>query len=298
MDSIKGAVFDIQRYSLHDGEGIRTTVFFKGCPLRCAWCANPESWTSAPVLFFSQARCIKCGCCAAFKGIAMTKEGPIIHRDMCDDIEGIASVCPSGAMIIKGQQMTAKEVVDEVIKDLAFYERSGGGVTLSGGDPLLQPQFAAEILRLCKERGIHTVIETEGDVAFEAFEQVKPYTDQFFFDMKLADSNLHKKYTGTDNTRILHNLEKLCKEAEVCVRIPIIPGVNNTEEELQNIANILCKFNIGEYELLAFHQYGKGKYKSCGIEYPMAEAESMSQEAFEVIKEYFDKIVKTAEGED
>lgn len=297
MGTVIGNIFDIQRYSIHDGTGIRTTIFFKGCPLRCKWCSNPESWESAPTLFFSKARCIQCGSCAAFDGITMGEESPVIDRRLCTAIEDIAEVCPTQAMTIKGKQMTVEAVMNEIVKDTAFYRNSRGGVTLSGGEVLLQPLFAKELLMGCKKQGFHTIIETEGAVSWEAFEMVIPYVDSFFFDVKLADSEKHRRFTGVPNDRILHNLKRLINRASVCVRIPVIPGVNDNKEELGCIARILREYNVAEYELLSFHQYGKGKYASCGIEYPMADA-NLPEESFHILKEYFDRTVTAAERED
>jgi len=297
MDIITGNIFDIQRYSIHDGAGIRTTIFFKGCPLRCKWCSNPESWEAAPTLFFSKARCIQCGSCSTFDGITMGEAGPVIDRSLCTRIEDIAAVCPTQGMTIKGKQMTVEDIMSEIVKDTSFYRNSNGGVTLSGGEVLLQAHFARELLKECKQQGFHTIIETEGAVSWEAFEMVLPYVDSFYFDVKLADNEKHRQFTGMSNEGILDNLKRLIGRAQVCVRIPVIPGVNDDEEELGRIVKILRDYNVAEYELLAFHQYGKGKYASCGIEYPMADA-SLPEESFHILKEYFDRTVTAEERED
>lgn len=290
MGDIRGNVFDIQRYSIHDGQGIRTTVFLKGCPLRCRWCANPESWTSAPQLFFSEARCIKCGTCARFDGIVMEEPGPVIDRTKCKEIAEIAAACPSGALSVKGKLMTVSEVMAEAAKDIPFYNKSNGGVTLSGGEPLLQPEFAAALLRACKEKGLHTIIETSGAAGWKNLKEVLPYTDQFFYDVKLAGSDLHERFTGMKNDTILSNLKRLKESgADVCVRVPVIPGVNDDKEELKNIVQVLKDLEVNRYELLPFHQYGKGKYKSCGMEYELCELEQMPAEKFEILSSYFDE---------
>lgn len=274
-----GHVFDIQRYSIHDGPGIRTTVFVKGCPLRCKWCANPESWSASPQLFFSSARCIRCGACTQFEGITMGVDGPVIEREKCRDIGRIADVCPAGALSVKGRNMTVAEVMHEVEKDIPFYRRSGGGVTVSGGEPLLQKDFTVGLLAACKEKGLHTIIETAGDVPWESLEAVVPYTDQFFYDVKLVDNGLHRVCTGRENIQILSNLKKLAAAgAGLCVRIPMIPAVNDNEKELRAIAGVLKDSGISQYELLAFHQYGKGKYSSCGIHYELSDLEQMTDE--------------------
>lgn len=294
MEGIKtdlvGNVFDIQRYSIHDGPGIRTTVFLKGCPMRCKWCANPESWSAVPQLFFSRARCIKCGSCSLVDGITMGENGPVIEREKCRDMERAAMVCPAGALSIKGRGMTIEEVLFEIKKDIPFYKRSGGGVTVSGGEALLQAEFTVELLKACKEMGLHTVVETCGNVPWENMEAVIPYTDQFFYDVKIVDEELHKEYTGQSNAAILENLKKLAAAGvDICVRTPLIPGVNDKEEELLAIAHALKEFGIAKYELLAFHQYGKGKYESCGMKYELGHLEQMSEENKNKWNAYFEK---------
>lgn len=290
MKDTIGNVFDIQRYSIHDGPGIRTTVFLKGCPLRCKWCANPESWSAAPQLFFSEARCIKCGICTAFEGITMGDEGPVIERENLGDITEIAKACPSGALSVKGRNMTVAEVMEEVVKDIPFYKKSNGGVTASGGDPLLQAGFVEQLFKACQEKNLHTIIETSGYAPWESLERILPYTDQFFYDIKLGDCGLHEKYTGVHNTKIIDNLVQLIKAgADVCVRIPVVPTVNDSEEELKRIAQILKNCGISKYELLPFHQYGKGKYKSCGIEYGLEDLETIPVERMEILSDYFKK---------
>lgn len=293
MDTI-GNVFDIQRYSIHDGPGIRTTVFLKGCPLRCKWCANPESWSASPQLFFSEARCIKCGACSAFEGITMTDNGPLIQREKCQDIVSIAEVCPSGALSVKGKNMTVAEVFHEIEKDIPFYERSGGGITASGGEPLLQSEFVKQLFQCCKERKLHTIIETSGSVPWENLESVIPYTDQFFYDIKLASSDLHEKYVGCDNSGIISNLKALVNAgAEVCVRVPVVPTVNDNKEELKEIAQILKSSGVSNYELLSFHQYGKGKYSSCGIEYELGDLEPLSADRKKALENYFEECMNS-----
>lgn len=291
----KGNVFDIQRYSIHDGEGIRTTVFLKGCPLRCKWCSNPESWKAKPQLFHSRARCIKCWLCTAFAGITKDTDGPNIEWDKVrnEDLRDIAKVCPSQAMQVKGKLMTVSEVMKIVESDTMFYKQSNGGVTVSGGEALKQPEFVAELFKACKAKDINTAIETAGYVSWKDFEVVIPYTDHFFFDVKFADSNLHKKFVDKPNERILDNLEKLVKAgASVTVRIPIIPDVNDNKDELEAIAQTLKERGVSSYELLAFHQYGKGKYKSCGIEYEFEDVEQMPTDKMEKIRESFRLFLK------
>lgn len=289
MRELKGNVFDIQRYSIHDGDGIRTVVFLKGCPLRCKWCANPESQSSSPQLFFSPSRCIGCASCVrSCKNNEMTwEDGKLqIHWDRCnnDDLEW-TKVCPAKALIIKGEWMSVEEVMTEIEKDRLFYEKSKGGVTLSGGEPLAQSEFAAALLEECKEKGIHTAIETTGYVKREVLEQVIPFTDLFLYDFKVLDSAKHKKWTNVENGRILKNLKYLAEmKADIIVRTPLIPGVNDSIDEIKSMVATLKKYGIKKYDILPFHQYGSKKYNSCGINYSMREIEPPDEKTIEEIR--------------
>lgn len=291
---IKGNVFDIQRYSIHDGQGIRTTIFLKGCPLRCKWCSNPESWETQPQLFYSPSRCIQCWLCTSFEGISKGIKGPHIkwNKIQDSDLENIAKVCPSQAMQVKGKLMDVAGVMEVVEKDIPFYKQSNGGITVSGGEPLKQPEFVEALLRACKKKGIHTAIETAGHVNWDNFKRILPCTDHFFFDIKLADSDLHQRFVGKPQDKILENLERLIKSgANLTVRTPVIPGVNDSEDELKAIAQVLKKYGVSSYELLAFHQYGKGKYQSCGMEYELKEMEQMEKERMAGVREFFKKLM-------
>lgn len=292
MEIRQGNVFDIQRYSIHDGPGIRTVVFLKECPLRCKWCSNPESWQEAPQLFYSSTRCISCmSCVQSCPNQEVTEEkgeenGIKIHWDRCQgrSMEWV-DVCPTKALSVKGKWMKVEEVFSEIIKDEAFYRQSHGGVTLSGGEPLLQADFAAELLGLCRDNGIHTAIETTGYVPRINLEKVLPVTDLFLYDLKSADSETHKKWTGADNHKILQNLEWLSKQkVNIFVRTPMIPGVNDKEEDILEIIEILQRNEIHNYDILPFHQYGSGKYLSCGVEYTMQDVKPFSEEYIEKIR--------------
>lgn len=288
----RGNVFDVQRYSIHDGPGIRTVVFLKGCPLRCKWCSNPESWQEAPQLFYTASRCIGClSCVQNCPNQEVTEEkteenGLEIHWGRCrsENLKWV-EVCPTKALSVKGKWMTAEEVLNEVIKDEAFYRQSRGGVTLSGGEPLLQADFAAELLGLCKEHGIHTAIETTGCVPRENLKKALPVTDLFLYDLKSADSGVHKKWTGTDNHKIFQNLEWLsAQKANIFVRTPMIPGVNDKEQDIFDIIEMLQRNEIHNYDILPFHQYGSGKYLSCGVEYTMQDAKPLPEEYVKKIR--------------
>ena len=244
----QGILFDIQRNSFVDGPGIRTTVFFKGCNLRCKWCHNPESQSFNKQIMFYKNKCTGCGRC----------------RDLTVDDEKF--FCFNDAKEICGKEYTVDEVFAEVVKDKVFYENSGGGVTFSGGECMLQIDFLSEILKKSKETGIHTAVDTAGHVPYERFERILPYTDLFLYDVKCFDSEKHKQYTGVENDLILENLKKLLATGKhVWVRIPIIGTINDTEEEMQKIKAFLktCQ-TPQEIELLPYHAMGEHKYAAIG----------------------------------
>ena len=252
-------IFDIERNSFVDGPGIRTTVFFKGCNLRCAWCHNPESQSAVAQMLFYKNRCTGCGKC---------KEKCKNSLASCDLCGKCTLYCPSDAREICGKEYTPDEVVREIVKDKLFYENSGGGVTFSGGECMLQIDFLEEVLKASKESEIHTAVDTAGHLPYEYFERILPYTDLFLYDIKSFDSECHKRYTGVGNERILENLAKLLSTGKpVWVRIPVIPSVNDTEEEMENIRAFLDKHGYPEkVELLPYHAMGEHKYEAVGKE--------------------------------
>ena len=252
-------IFDIQRNSYVDGPGIRTTVFFKGCNLRCAWCHNPESQNPKREMLFYKDKCIGCGKC---------KEKCPNSLEKCDFCEKCTIFCPRDAREICGREYTAEEVLKIILKDKSFYDASGGGVTFSGGECMLQIDFLEEILRLCKENGIHTAVDTAGHVPYDYFERILPYTDLFLYDVKCLDSEKHKKFVSVSNARILENLEKLLAAgASVLVRIPVIPEVNDSAEEMKAVSAFLRKRNNSpRVELLPYHRMGEHKYEALGKE--------------------------------
>lgn len=245
-------IFDIERNSFVDGPGIRTTVFFKGCNLRCAWCHNPESQEFKPQMMFYKDKCKGCGKC---KEICQTP-------DNCTLCGKCTFYCPVDARKVCGKEYTVQEVYDEIVKDKSYYDNSGGGVTFSGGECMLQIDFLAEILKKCKENGIHTAVDTAGHIPFENFEKILPYTDLFLYDIKFFDREKHKEYIGIDNSLILENLKKLFKaDTKIWIRIPIIADVNGNQEEMQKIKDFISECGKPEkVELLPYHAMGENKY--------------------------------------
>ncbi|MBA7566243.1 4-hydroxyphenylacetate decarboxylase activating enzyme [subsurface metagenome] len=269
---IKGMVFNIERYAVHDGPGIRTIVFLVGCPLRCLWCQNPEGMELKPQLAFFPDKCTGCMRCLSVcpnKAIERVNEKILMNWDKCNRCLKCVKICPNEARKSLTKTMTSKEVLEEVIKDIPFYRRSGGGVTLSGGDPLFQVDFASEILRLCQKEKIHTVIETSGFIDWDDFVKILKSTDFIFFDIKHMNSIKHKYGTGVDNKKILENLRKITNlNKNIVIRICIIPGFNNSEKNIKDTAKFVKNLkNIRKIELLPYHNLGVIKYERMGKTY-------------------------------
>ena len=266
-----GQVFEIQRFSIHDGPGIRTTVFLKGCPLRCLWCHNPESIDPRPLLSFVADKCINCGSCAEVcpKQAHVMDEslGHVFLRKKCDTLGACAEVCPSKALEIVGRNMTHNEVLEQVLRDRPFYEASGGGVTISGGEPLLQIDFAEVLLRNVKAAGVSTAVETAGHVMFERLARVAPYTDLFLFDIKETDDVLHQKFTGVSGAQIRKNLVMLHDiGASILMRLPIIPGLNDRKAHFREVARFTEPLTgLVGVEVMPYHSLGLSKRERLGL---------------------------------
>lgn len=268
MSEKKGKIFDISRFCLNDGPGIRTTVFFKGCPLSCVWCHNPESQSTKFEILYSKNKCVNCGKCvvACNKQCHTFKNGHIFDRTACISCGNCAKECPSNALRLVGKNYSAEEIIKEVLKDKIYYEESGGGLTVSGGEPLMQIDFLEQLLKYAKKENLHTCIETCGYAKKESFEKIVHLTDCFLFDWKETDAEKHKKFTGKDNMLILENLEFLNSvNTKIILRIPLIPNFNDSWEHLNGIAEIANKYhNIKKIEIMPYHPLGLSKSEELG----------------------------------
>lgn len=267
---MNATVFDIQRFSVHDGPGIRTTVFMKGCPLRCQWCHNPEGLHPFPELQFFKDECI--GCCRCGK------------RESVSD----AKACPTGALRVCGMSVSTEDVLAEISRDALFYG-DDGGVTFSGGECLMQADFVASVLKSARDAGIHTAIDTSGCVRWSAIEKTLDVCELYLYDVKCADPSLHKEYTGVDNTLILDNLRRLSSLGKrIWIRVPVIPDFNNTEDEMNAIASIVSSLpSVEQATLMPYHTLGASKYATLGLEYPYDTSKNIGAQELEAYKNIF-----------
>ena len=291
MESLRATVFDIQRYSVHDGPGIRTLVFFKGCPLRCKWCQNPESLAREPEMAFFANKCIGCGECAKVcpREAVVFEDGRRINRELCDRCGECAEVCYAEALTVIGKEYDIHSLLDAVERDRPFYEQSGGGVTVSGGEPTLQFDFLLEFLRAAKEAGLNTVIETCGVFAWSKFEELLPYLDIIYFDLKVADGEEHRRLTGASNDRIVANARALVKSGkEVVFRVPLVPGLTTTEENISGLIELLRELNQEKVHLLPYHKMGESKLRQIDSPLEALGLERFSDEQLAEVKRRFE----------
>ncbi len=275
-------IFDVQRFCVYDGPGIRTTVFFKGCNMHCAWCHNPESFSTEAQLLFRKDKCIFCGACTVCPNGAHVLEGGEHRflRERCTGCGLCAAKCPAEALELSGKAMTAGEVMDIIDRDAKYYKSSGGGVTFSGGEASLHRELLTELLKACRERGYHTALETNGLISEEFLTELLPLTDLFLFDCKHTDPEAHKKWTGAPLEPVLDTLERLEKAgAKVILRCPIIPGVNDTKEHFAGIRRLKESHScIQKAEIMAYHDIGKTKWDALGVPYSLTELKTVSPE--------------------
>ena len=282
---INGRIFNIQRFCTDDGPGIRTTVFFKGCPLRCLWCHNPESQKKDSEITYDESKCIACGRCVTVcpTGSHTLTKKHIFERESCNGCGACSEVCPSQALELFGKTASVQEIYYEVRRDKIFYDTSGGGVTLSGGEPLYQPKLATALLKRCKEGGIHTAIETCGFADETALLSVLEYCDLVLFDIKETDSERHKRYTGAPLEPILRNLGMINeRKIPFIIRAPIIPDLNDREEHFSELRKIRDALEYcGGIEIMPYHKTGSYKYALLDRDYSLSDIEAPSKETAE-----------------
>lgn len=268
---MKGIITDIERFALKDGPGIRTTVFFKGCNMHCKWCHNPETLRSSPQLMQYEDKCIGCGMCVKQcpTGARFIEDGKLcFDRERCNTCGACASACFSGALVQSGKEMSVEDILSEVRQDIPYYRNSGGGVTLSGGEVSVQPEFALELLRALRKEGISTALETNLLAPWVVYQKLLPELDLLMFDIKLFDGAAHRKWTGVGNETILENARRAAGEIPYLVRTPVIPGVNDNEQEIASIADFIKGLGgeLQYYELLRFNPLGESKYTALRLE--------------------------------
>ena len=295
-----GWVFDIQKFSLHDGPGIRDLIFLKGCPLRCQWCANPESQRPHPEIGYNINRCIgfeACGLCqdvcpekAVSRGVSGRAS---IDRSRCNHCGRCTTVCPDRALELIGREMNIAEILDIVATDEGFHFRSAGGVTVGGGDPMMQADFVNALLRACRQRGIDTAVETAGYGGWEQLQKICRYANWVFYDVKSMNAEKHMAFTGVSNVQILENLSRLSvrlPDTPIVVRTPIIPGFNDTDKDISAIVKFLRTIGtLKDYELLPYHKFGTAKYRQLGKTYLCPDITFPSQERMERLRAIADE---------
>jgi pyruvate formate lyase activating enzyme len=275
----KALVTNVQKYNMHDGPGVRTLVFFKGCPLRCKWCSNPENLERKFQVMYSRNACVDCGACVPVcpVGIHSISAAGVHEVDRsieCIGCRACEKACPQKALSIAGKNMTISEILAIIEEDRMFYDMSGGGVTIGGGDPIMHPDPVTSLLMACKKEGINTAMETSGYAKLETVLQVAEFTDLFLFDMKQIDSTKHYELTGVHNEQILKNIKELLnRRFNVKIRMPLLKGLNDSEKDIQGVVEFLTPFkeykNFKGVDLLPYHKFGVNKYCQLGMEYPL-----------------------------
>jgi pyruvate formate lyase activating enzyme len=283
-----GVVFDIQRFAIHDGYGIRTLVFMKGCPLSCAWCANPESQKTSREIMFYEERCIHCGACIEECPFGeLLEENWPVDNEQCYGCGSCVDVCYAGARRLVGHWMSVQQVLDIVVKDRVFYRQSGGGVTIGGGEPTMQTSFVSELLKACRDTQVHTALETCGFASWERFSKVLEHTDLLLFDLKHMDSEMHRQRTGVGNERILHNAEKAAEGVgEMIVRLPLIPDFNDSAKHIRELGTFIQRRlpRVRRVDLLPYHSMGESKTLKLGKTYALSGLRILSREEIDQVR--------------
>lgn len=288
---MKASIMEIERFAIHDGPGIRSIVFLQGCPLRCPWCANPESQESKPQLMYSEDKCIKCGTCVKNcpqQAIKIEDFKLVFNRDICAHCKTCENNCPSGAINFIGDEVSIDEIVAEVLKDRPFYDESNGGVTISGGEPFVQYNALKELLNRFFEEDISVAIETTGDTNWNKIEDLIPYIDYFLFDLKLPTAERINLVTKGNGERILENLKKLASRVpeKITLRVPVIPNYNYDEETIRKIIDIGAELKVSQIHLLPYHTLGVSKYDQLGKEYDLKGFKMLSKEDLKNLVDY------------
>ncbi|HWR22710.1 MAG TPA: glycyl-radical enzyme activating protein [Feifaniaceae bacterium] len=278
-----GIITNIQRFCLHDGSGIRTTVFFQGCPLRCRWCSNPETQPASPVLLYDGSKCLGCKSCVAVcpHNAIRFDEALKLDRSRCKGCGSCLGACPSGALHLSGYRATAGQVADSILRDRSYYEESGGGATFSGGEATMQPEFLHALAALLKKQGVGVALETCGYCKEETFRELLALCDEVLFDIKHLDPDAHVSGTGVSGTLIRKNLAYAAAHANVVLRLPLIPGYNMDERHYEACGALACRLGIPRVELLPFHRLGAAKYGHMGLAYAYAGTEPPDMAAAE-----------------
>ena len=290
-----GLISHVQKYSTRDGPGIRDTVFFKGCPLGCLWCSNPELIRPRPDVLYDRNQCVQCGTCiSACPQDALSFDDDhrvVVDRQACRASGECVSACPEGALELVGREIGVDALVKELLKDSVFYETSGGGVTFSGGEPLYQSGFVRQVAEKLKESGIHTALDTCGDVSWCRFEEVLDVIDLVLYDIKVADRDVHTQLTGRDNDIILANARVLARQGiPMHIRLVAVPGLTDSRDELNARMEIVKELStVEQVDLLPYHRYGVGKYERLSLDYPLVEVEEHTTEEVEVMRQYLER---------
>ena len=280
-------VFNIQRFSIHDGPGIRTTVFLKGCPLRCAWCSNPESQAARPQIMVRDIKCVGCGECVRVcpeGAVTLTPEqGRRIDWQRCAQCLKCAEACGYESILVSGREMKVEEILAEVVRDEVFYRRSGGGVTVSGGEPMMRHRFLRRFLPACREAGLHVALDTTGFAAERDYLEVLPHIDLLLFDIKTLDPERHLQATGVDNQVILANAETLAPRVRTWFRLPLIAGFNDSEEHIRAVADLAARLGVEKISLLPYHEGGRSKAAQVGMAYGFEAGAAPEEERIEAL---------------